>query len=179
MGRAFTDFVNSMNEKAKEKSSEFNPEERIKAFIGWVNSLYANIDEWLSEELMSGAITTKTVRITITEERLGAYEVMEKWIQIGRARITLHPVGTIMIGTKARVDMEYGARKMMLVRVGENVNESRNLISLRIAGEPASPKKPADKVVWKVVKDRKRLSYVTLTKESFENIIMELINGTD
>lgn len=32
MGKKFTDFVKSLNEEEKKKSSEFNPKKRIEAF---------------------------------------------------------------------------------------------------------------------------------------------------
>lgn len=177
MGKKFTDFVKSLNEEEKKKSSEFNPKERIETFQVLVDSLYNDINGWLEEELQSGAITTGAVPVTIVEEQLGSYQTMNKWIQIGRERIELHPVGTIMIGTNARIDMTCRSKEVMIVRAGENVNGPGSLISVPIVGdgetEPARKRNPG-KAVWKYVKKEQRFSYVTLNKESFENLIMEL-----
>lgn len=139
--------------------------------------MYDDIDGWLEEELQSKAITTGTVPVTIVEERLGSYQTMNKWIQIGCERIELHPVGTIMIGTNARIDVTCNSKEVMIVRTGENVDGPGSLISVRIVvngePEPARKRNPG-KPVWKYVKKEQRFSYVTLNKKSFENLIMEL-----
>lgn len=178
MGKKFTDFVNSMNEQAKEEKKEFNPQERIDSFVTLVNSLYSNIDEWLNEGLQNGSITTGVAPITVREELLGSYVVDTKWIQIGKARILLEPIGTVMIGTNARIDMRYKSQSVMIVRTGENVEGPGNLISIRIAGEPERRQASAGRAVWKYVRDKRRLSYVTLTKDSFEDLIMDMVNET-
>lgn len=176
MGKKFTDFVNNMNEQAKEKKSEFDPQKRIEMFVNLIKSLYASIDEWLKDGIENGSITTDVETVTITEERLGPYRVESKWFQIGKARFILEPVGTIMIGTNARIDMRYKTQSVMIVRIGENVEGPGNLISIHVQGEPARRTTPAGRAVWKYVKDRRRLSYVTLNKDSFENLIMDMVN---
>ncbi len=177
MGKKFTDFINKMDEEAKNSKNSFNPAERIDKYRDLVNSLYADIDAWLSDEIESGKIQTGIVPITITEERLGSYAVDEKWIQIGNARIQFHPVGTILIGTNARVDMVYGAKDVMIVRTGENIEAPQDLIHVEINGESNKKRKSAGKSVWKYVKKDQRLSYVTLNKEQFEDLIMEVVDG--
>lgn len=176
MAKKFTLFVDSLNKQSKGGKQDFNPQDRIARFVALVNSLYSNIDEWLHDYLVDGTITTGIVPTTISEEVLGPYKVDEKWIQIGRARILFEPIGTIMIGTIARIDMVYKAKRVMIVRTGENIVGPGNLISIEIDGEPPRKPIPAGKAVWKYVKDKHRISYVTLNKESFEDLIMDTIN---
>lgn len=178
MAKKFTEFVNSMNEQAKEKKKKFNPQERINLFISLVNSLYATIDDWLSKNLADGSIITGVEPITVTEEMLGPYSVDSKWIQIGNARFIFEPIGTIVIGTNARIDLYYKTQRVMIVRTGENVDGPGDLITIEVNGETTYKPAPAGKPVWKYLKDRRRLSYVTLTKESFEKLIMDMVNET-
>lgn len=177
MGKKFTEFVNKMDVEAKNNKNDFNPAERIDAYRKLVNSLYADIDYWLSEELGSGKIQTGSVPITITEELLGAYTVDEKWIQIGNARIQFHPVGTILIGTNARVDMIYGSKDVMIIRVGENVLSPSDQIQIRVNGDSTPKRKASGKKVWKYVKEGMHLSYIALNKDSFEDLIIDVVNG--
>ncbi len=177
MGKKFTDFINKMDEEAKNNKNGFNPAERIDKYRNLVNSLYADIDSWLSEEIESGKILTGIVPITITEERLGSYAVDEKWIQIGNARIQFHPVGTILIGTDARVDMVYGAKDVMIIRAGENIESPYGTNLKEINGDSAKKRMSPGKSVWKYVKDGYRLSYVTLNKDRFEDLIIEVVDG--
>lgn len=177
MGKKFTDFVNKMDEEAKKDKNGFNPAERIESYRSLVNSLYTKIDSWLNEGLEAGKIQTGVVPITITEERLGPYSIDEKWIQIGNARIQFHPVGTILIGTNARVDMTYGTKDVMIVRTGENVVGPGDLIEIKENGESPKKKRSPGKSVWKYVKEGHRLSYVTLDKDRFEDLIIEVVDG--
>ena len=71
MGTKFNDFINKMDEEAKNNKKSFNPEEKIVKFKDLVNSLYADIDTWLHEEIEAKKILTGLVPITITEEQLG------------------------------------------------------------------------------------------------------------
>lgn len=177
MGKKFTDFINKMDEEAKNNKKEFNPAKRIESYQKLVNSLYADIDSWLSEGLEAGKIQTGTVPITITEEQLGSYAVNAKWIQIGNARIQFHPVGTILIGTTARVDMIYGDKDVMIVWIGENIDYPGNLIHIEVNGEFSKKRKSPGKSVWKYVKDSPKLSYVKLDKDHFEDLIIDVVDG--
>ena len=166
-----------MEEEAKKNKNGFNPTERIESYRNLVNSLYADIDAWLREELESGKIMTGIVPITITEEQLGSYAVDEKWIQIGNARIQFHPIGTMLIGTDARVDMVYRSKDIMIIRTGENVVGPGDLIEVEVNGEPPKKRRFPGKSVWKYVKEGHRLSYVTLDKDRFEDLIIEVVDG--
>ena len=177
MGKKFTDFINKMDEEAKKDKNGFNPAERIDSYRNIVNSLYADIDAWLREGIEAGKIQTGTVPITITEELLGPYAIDEKWIQIGNARILFHPVGTILVGTNARVDMTYGTKDVMIVRTGENVVGPGDLIEIQVNGEAPKKRKTPGKSVWKYVRDENRRSYVTLDKKHLEDLIIEVVNG--
>lgn len=173
----FQKFIKEQNERSNGKKNGFDPEKRIEQFRKWVADLYQLIDtEWLKEELANGDVTTGKTPITVTEESLGAYQIDAKWIQIGEHRLTMKPVGTIIIGTKARVDLVYKSVNRMFVFVGENVDGARDMISVQIAGEPAPKRKDAGKAVWKIVNPKGRYDYLKANKSNFENVIMEVIN---
>ena len=178
MGKKFDDFVNKMDAEAKAKSKEFDPEKRIKKFQTLIEGLYSEIDTWLQEGIHNGKIQTGLIPVSIKEELLGVYEVNDKWIQIGNARFNLHPVGTILIGTDARIDLIYRSKEIMIVRAGKDIEYPGQLISIQVNGGSGPKKKEKVELVWKYVKDNRRLSYSALNKESFENLIMDLINGT-
>lgn len=180
MGKKFNEFVKSMNEKAKEDNKTFNPADRIEKFTTLVDGLYRSIREWLYEGIESGGITTGTVPITIREERLGAYTANSMWIQIGTARVTLTPIGTILIGTNARVDLQYKAKEVMIIRTGENIEGAGELIEVRVNGVvEGGPRPKPGQDVWKYVSDKRRMTYKALNKDNFQDLIMNVINETD
>lgn len=43
----------------------------------------------------------------------------------------LSPVGTILIGTDARIDIEYQTKSFMIVHIGENVQGFSDMLNLR------------------------------------------------
>lgn len=172
----FDDYLKKENERAK-SSDTFNANERIDKFRSFVADLYSKIEnEWLKTYIDSGAIRISDSNISIHEERLGNYQMVSKSIEFGGKRITLQPIGTIMIGTDARIDMVYRAKEVMIVRVGENVEGFS--ISITENGKPVGRQEPAGKPVWKYVNKKNRTSYITLNANSFQNLIMELTNET-
>lgn len=178
MGKKFDEFVNKMDAEAKAKHKGFDPGKRIKKFQMLIEELYSEMNTWLQEGLQNGKIQTGLIPVSIKEELLGIYEVNDKWFQIGNARINLHPVGTILIGTDARIDLTYRSKEIMIVRAGKDIEYPGQIISNQVNGEKVPKKKDKETLVWKYVKDNRRLSYVELNKDSFENLIMDLINGT-
>lgn len=127
----FDDFINQEKEAAKDNVG-FNAPERIKKFKSLIDELYYIIDhEWLSPYIDNGTITTGLCDKTITEEKLGSYIVKEKYLEIGRKRVMLSPVGTILIGTDARIDIEYQTKSFMIVHIGENVQGFSDMLNLR------------------------------------------------
>lgn len=177
MGKKFDEFVNKLDEDSKRAPKEFNPTKRIDKFRRLIQSLYSTIDEWLEKELLSQKIKTGEVPITISEEMLGSYQVDEKWIQIGNAKIIFQPIGTILIGTDARVDMIYRSKTIMIVRTGDDIEGPDDLIHFQEDGKPEPKKKGKGESVWKYVKANQRLSYVALNKETFQDLIINLVNG--
>lgn len=175
MGKKFNDFVSSMNGEAQKKEG-FNATERIETYKKVTAELYHQVDEWLREGIKAGNIKTGTAPITITEEKLGSYVIDSKWIEIGPARLELRPIGTMMIGTNARIDLIYHSSDVMIVRVGEHIEGAFDQISVRVVGDAVPKKKPAGKPVWKYVSRHNRVSYTALNEDSFQGLIMTLIN---
>lgn len=172
----FEDFLKKENERVKGTGS-FNAIERIEKFKSVVNDLYSKIEnEWIKQYIESGAIRISDSNISIHEERLGTYQMISKSIEFGGKRITLRPIGTIMIGTDARVDIVYRAKEVMIVRVGENVEGFS--ISITENGKPVGKRLPTSKPVWKYVNKRNRTSYITLNAETFQNLLMALTDET-
>lgn len=173
----FKKFLKEQNDRCNGMKKEFDPQKRIEEFCEYVAGLYHLVDtEWLNEELADGSVTTGTTPITVTEERLGAYQIDAKWIQIGEHRLMLRPVGTIIIGTKARVDLIYKSVDRMFVLVGENVESARDTIRVHVVGEPKPKRKEPGKAVWKIVNPNGRYDYQKANKSNFEKVIMEVIN---
>jgi len=174
---SFDDFVKKQNEKTK-SAQAFDPQERIDIFKKHVEEFYNSVcNEWLKDNIDKGLIITKRQLIQVYEESLGMYDIDALDIHIGSIVINLRPIGTILIGTRGRIDISYRSRNGMFVLTGENIESPSAHIVISVNGEKPSKQKDPGREVWKFVDRRGMMSYVSLNTEVFQQIIMGLING--
>lgn len=183
--KSFDDLMKEIKEK-KEKAATtpahlFNPQERIDRYRQRVEELYNLItDNWLRENVNAGLITINRQPVTIREERLGEYNIDSLIINIDRNKILLKPYGTILIGTRGRIDISCRMRNGMFILTGENVTSPRAHIVVTTNGEKPRKNKEAEKAgkeVWKYVNRSGMMQYVSLDKKTFQQILMALMNG--
>lgn len=176
----FKDFVENENKKTKKEKENFNPKNKISFFVEKVNELYSLIDnDWLRVYLENNEIKTSYRDIQIREELLGLYTIREKIIEIGKHIFILRPIGTILIGTPGRVDLLYQSKQIMFILVGKNTKNVRTQIKVRIGDEVEKNEKVKehDCLVWKYTQRGGMMTYHDLSAESFQKILMILING--
>lgn len=179
----FKSFVEQANNaKEEKKARKFDPAERIATFQKRVKDFYDKIDgEWLQSYINDGSIRTEIQKITIKEEALGAYPVLMKKLFIGDIILKFVPVGTILIATPGRIDLEYKGRTIMFVLVDEAATSAFDFISSEISIngeviERTGPKKKfTGNLVWKFTERGSRLHYHSIEAESFQRLIMELV----
>lgn len=128
-------------------------------------TLYQSIELFLKDYLDQGAIRISYRAIDLNEEEIGHYTAREMMIQIGRQQVTLIPIGTMLIGTKGRVDVEGTAGRGRLV-----LKDKRST-------RPEIHKGKVIEWVWKISTPPPSISYLDLTKESFFDLLMEVTNG--
>lgn len=179
----FKSFVDQAN-KAKEeaKAIKLDPAERIAKFQKRVEEFYSKIDgEWLQPYITDGSIRTEVQEMNITEEALGTYPVLMKKLFIGDIVLKFLPVGTILIATPGRIDLEYKGRTIMFVLVDEAATSASDFISteIRINGELVERTGPKKKftgnLVWKFTERGLRVRYQNIDTESFQRLIMGLV----
>lgn len=183
--KSFDDLMKELKEKkenaAKTAANTFNSQERIDQYKKRVEELYNLITEdWLHKNVEDGLITIAREPVTIREEMLGNYEVDSLIITIDGKRILLKPYGTILIGTRGRVDISCRMRNGMFILTGENVTSPRAHVVVTVNGERPRRRKEAEepgKEVWKFVNRSGMMQYVSLDKKTFQQILMALMNG--
>lgn len=180
----FKSFVEQANNEAKEKeqSAQFDPAARIAKFQQRVEEFYAAIDnDWLQSYIADGSIKTEVQKINICEERLGTYPVLMKKLFIGNITLKFVPVGTILIATPGRIDLEYKGRTIMFVLVDEAATSASDFIytEVKINGEVVERSGPRKKftgnLVWKFTERGVRVHYHDIDAKSFENLILDLV----
>ena len=174
----FKRFIEEENHKAEQKF-EFDPVKRIQWFNSQVADLYNKIDnEWLKEYISYGGIITDIKPIKIFEEALGEYDSLAKCIKIGNNILNIVPVGTIILGTKARIDMTFHGKSVMMVLVGEKIEYASQMIDIYINSRPSRKRQDPGKPVWKFASHDKLTELVEITTFSFQKQIMDLMKDS-
>lgn len=81
-------------------------EQRKQRWLRGIEGLYANIDNWLRESIVTNVVDSpKRGEIHIVEERTGGYRAPTYLLSIGAVRITFEPKATYVVGADGRVDV--------------------------------------------------------------------------
>lgn len=175
-----TDFEKFIKErKDKSVKETFDPEKRISFYQQKVSDFFQMVEkEWLVDVITSGDVKIDKNPKYITEEKLGTYQASEMEITFGDVTVKLEPIGTILLGTNARIDMVYNAESIMCVRVGKNITRPSQLIHISVNGEKEFPNFEPGEATWKFVLNQNMgAEYIEITKETFQQTMMDLING--
>uniref|UniRef100_Q07QK4 Uncharacterized protein n=1 Tax=Rhodopseudomonas palustris (strain BisA53) TaxID=316055 RepID=Q07QK4_RHOP5 len=169
----FDAFVRRQQEIAAEAAAEdqtpFDPAKELKEWLDRLAALFSQIDEFLKEYVTIGSIKTERGEIKIAEEFSGPYIAPKMTIRIGLEEIKLVPIGTMLIGSKGRVDIVGRAGSSRLV-----------LVNKRGSRPSPAPKKPADEPVewvWKIASRPPVMTLVDFNKETFFQILLEVSNA--
>lgn len=176
---SFDTFVKKQAEKAEKarKKADFNPQQEIETFNNRVEAFYNSVcNEWLKDYVVNNRIQIKRKPIEIHEELLGTYQIDAMDIIIGTYTIQLRPVGTILIGTSGRIDISYLSKRGMFVLVGKSVTGPRAIVIAKEDGEKMPKRKSMDQAVWKFVDRSGNMKYINVNADTFQQIILDLIN---
>ena len=179
--KEFEQFVKRQKSSAvAEPPMDWDKERRD--WIAHLNSLYEKVESFLRKYKNEGSIGIEYRETELFEENLGTYTVRRMIIQIGRQAISLTPVGTLLIGSKGRVDVEGPYGKAALVLVDKDAVSPRPRVRVRIIDtkekvQPEVEKETKIEWVWKIATWPPAIQYIDLNTESFFQLIMEVSNA--
>jgi hypothetical protein len=137
----------------------------------WLRDLGAfheKIVGFLQEYINGGSITYDFTEIELAEPDIGRYLARRMDIKIGRQRVSLVPVGTVLVGCKGRVDAVGSAGRAQILLVDEMARSAADLI--RIGKPPIS-------WAWKILTNAVQRRFVDLDRESFFALLLEIANA--
>jgi hypothetical protein len=151
-------------------------------WIAHLNALYARIESLLNKYVSSGQIRFGYRIIELTEEHIGSYSATQMTVGIGRQEVLLVPIGTLLIGTKGRVDVIGPAGRAEILLVDRWASGPASLIhvSVGVGGKlPAAPRESPQNIEWewKIVTRPPERRFVEITQQSLFQLIMEVANG--
>ena len=95
-------------------------------------------------------------------------------------KITLEPIGTLLIGTKGRIDLEGARGRVQFILADKDSTGVKVNVSVSNRGQPE--KKPEDTKTpdwtWKIVlREPRKISYAEFNEDNFFDALMEVVNG--
>ncbi len=147
-------------------------------WLDFVALLYTNIEGFLRSFAEGGRISISYDNLTLTEENIGTYAVRRMTILLGLNRIVLTPIGTLLIGTKGRVDMTGPRGTKRFILADRDSQGMKFVVRIRNSSTPVVEEetKPIN-WEWKIVSNSAAPLYNTLTQDAFLNTLMEISNG--
>jgi hypothetical protein len=179
--RDFDEFVKRKQaEKAAAASIDWGSQRD--EWLNYLNALYAQIESFLEDYLSAGEAQREYREIQLNEENIGSYAAKQMILKIGRQEVTFTPVGTLLIGTKGRVDVFGPAGKARLLLLDKKATNARSLIKVTVSETPPSPppvSQPLEPIewVWKIASRPPELKFTDLTQEAFFEMILEVANA--
>jgi hypothetical protein len=181
---SFDDFVRRQSEAVKlSDETPIDWQGRKADWLRNLDSLYGQVNQYLKSYVEAGDIVVNFRTVNLNEEYIGPYSAKEMIITIGGKIIKLEPIGTLLIGSKGRVDAVGPLARAQLVLLNAEIKFLSQLIhvSVSVGGKPLTPPptKPRSDIkwTWKIVTRPPRREVIELNKESFLNLLMEISNG--
>ena len=135
-------------------------------WLGHLRELYDQIESFLAEYIEAGEIKCDYRDIRLNEEDIGSYSAPEMMLKIGRQEVAMTPAGTLLIGSKGRVDVEGPAGRAHLL-----------LVNSEASGPTIAAPPKEIKWAWKIATRPPIIRYSELTQESLFQALMEVANG--
>lgn len=183
--RSFDEFVRQEQQAAKVADQPVDWQAEKAAWLRHLEELYTQVETYLKPYVEAGQVVTDYRAINLNEEHIGPYSAKEMVIVVGSKTIKLEPVGTLLIGSKGRVDAVGPLARAQLVLLNSKVKSMSQLIrvSVSIGGGPPSPAPPPPTTpseiewVWRIVTRPPQREIIELNEKTFLNLLVEISNG--
>lgn len=168
-------FLNDEQGKADKDAEIFD--KRKRTWLRALACLYEQIENWL-RELPSGMIKVDYEPKRISEDRLGEYQVEKMILTVRTQKATLEPIGTLIFGSRGRVDLIGKNGTIKFVLVSEDMDSPKITITMRDGQDLSGLSRDNNSeqlFVWKIASSPPHIRYQLLDKDSFSDAIMMVV----
>jgi hypothetical protein len=179
--KTFDEFV-SRQQEIDSESATIDWVKQRDEWLAHLERLYSKIESFLSKYVSLGQIRYEYRPVELNEEHIGSYSAKQMVLRIGRQEVDLVPIGTLLIGSKGRVDVSGPAGRAQIVLVDSKVSDPRSLIhvTVSVGGKlPPPPPKRSKEIEWewKIVTRPPERRFIEITQQAFFDLILEVANG--
>lgn len=149
-------------------------------WLNFIKEFYRSVASWLEPYKNDGKLSYEYKKTLITEEYIGTYEVDVMVVVFAGQELTFEPLGTLLIGTKGRIDMEGTRGRVQFILADKDSKGMKINVSISLDGKPKEEQKDHKEPdwVWKIVlREPRKISYAEFTEDNFFDALMEVVNG--
>ncbi|MEG3128988.1 hypothetical protein SC171_14735 [Pantoea cypripedii] len=176
-------FLKKENEKIKEVTEEIDWGKQKNEWLDHVNFFYSSVQLWLNPLIDEGAVNITFEEINLIEDYIGSYTLKKMIIKLAGKEVVLIPIGSLLIGTKGRIDMEGSAGKVQFLLADKDSSGIKVTVKINsINGEKESKdpegKKKEIEWTWKMVRrGANRIQFDDFNEDNFSSALMEVMGG--
>jgi hypothetical protein len=179
--KEFDEFVKRQQEAASGIAS-VNWDGERKEWLDYLDRLYKKIESLLHKYVSSGQIQLERRPVKLNEEHIGAYAAEELVLKIGPKSVVFEPIGTLILGSKGRVDLIGPVGKAQILLVDSKASRPASLIHVTVGvgkKPPGPPPKPprGTKWEWKIVTRPPERRFIEITQQNLFQLITEVASG--
>ncbi|WP_447071735.1 hypothetical protein [Shewanella indica] len=174
----FEDLLKKHESKSEEKEIDWQSQKD--EWLAFIDQFYKALEQWLSPYKEQGTVSYSYKDLQLTEEYIGTYTVKVMTVDFAGQKITFEPIGTLLIGTKGRIDMEGVKGRVQFILADKDSKGMKVSVSISIDGEKPKEKKnqKTPDWTWKIVlRESRKVSFVEFNEENFFDALMEIVNG--
>ncbi len=169
-------FINTKKQNAVDEE-KIDWEKHKDEWLQSLNEIYDQIESWLND-LKDSAISFEYKNKEINEEHIGIYNANNMIIKIASEQILLKPIGTLLIGSKGRIDMKGKNGIIKFVLVPKQSCGPSIKLDIAVDDKPKpNEKKEEPEWVWKISTPPPAIKYIELDSDSFSDAVLEVIGG--
>ena len=179
----FDEFVRRQQESSA-SAGDVDWEKERDEWLRYLEVLYEKVNNFLSGYVASGQIRLEYETVRLDEEHIGSYAAKQMVIGIGRQKVSLVPIGTLLVGAKGRVDVIGPAGRAAILLVDHKAPGAASVIFDVKVGTGGKPRAPSElpkatnvQWEWKIVSRPPERRFIEITQQSLFDLIIEVANG--
>ena len=165
------------------QGEEIDWEAEKELWLSQLSRLYSQVTGWTAEYTQSAQMRN----IQLREPEIGSYTAAMLRIWVGTTEVVMTPIGTAVVGTKGRVDLQGPAGTIRFVLGGKDwthpqlvyrqrqyssaARKAAALLSLATVGVRD------EEWTWKISTNPPSIRYRDLTADTFFEALLQVLNG--
>ena len=165
------DLENFLNQNIENTQANVDWLYQRNEWLCYIEQFYDMVIKWLFRYIERGKIQVIRQNITLTEDNIGSYCTEKLILKLANKEVSLTPIGTVLIGSKGRIDMSSSAGEVKFVLVEK---DSKSPLTLNMDASEKSANSVS--LQWKISTSPPSIKFLELNEESFSDALLEVLN---